>query len=506
MKFPGSMRRAAKRVDKYGVMTAREVRHINACIREEARARRAAIREQKKAERALLRLNEKARGVGLRQEKSPTQRYEEDLRRLQENETSDPYIAKLAHEMALNKALEDDIGALENILPDSLGKPVSFSFESFIKKKEYKDYLPPTDLIKPSRSPQWSEFVPKEPCRDDYRKEYIPPKELVEPLRTPRWEDFIVRPPSPYEYTIKPLGKFDSLLPWKKNAWGKKMEEATARYRAAQETYKENIALAKNKFEAEQRQHAEKETIRKQRLAEAAAANAEGIDRAFNTALEIYQEDLKEAKIRFEEAQKQHLAAEAERRQRLEEDRWLYELNKAKQLKLIDDENNELMQMKEEYHCCKKVGTISYFSGVLDSSLYPEKFPQVFELDYSPEARRITINYHLPSEEIIPKEKNYTYIKTKDELKVTERSKQEINNIYKSVVFSVALRTIYEVCVTDQNNCIHEIHFCGFVLTNQKQRLDLIIINIAKELFLTLDLTSSRPALIMKKIKADIYL
>jgi restriction system protein len=64
---------------------------------------------------------------------------------------------------------------------------------------------------------------------------------------------------------------------------------------------------------------------------------------------------------------------------------------------------------------------------------------------------------------VIPEVLEYKYIKTRDQIDHKLRKKSEIESAYKSMLCSLAIRTLYEVCKSDLGGAIDSIGFNGYV-------------------------------------------
>lgn len=102
---------------------------------------------------------------------------------------------------------------------------------------------------------------------------------------------------------------------------------------------------------------------------------------------------------------------------------------------------------------------------VLERSDYPDGFPQEFRTAYVPEAKEIVIEYELPSTQVIPAVAEYSYVKSKDEIREKARSAADIKDLYQDIVAAVCLRTVHEMFEADQEGHVEVVVFNGFVQT-----------------------------------------
>ena len=81
----------------------------------------------------------------------------------------------------------------------------------------------------------------------------------------------------------------------------------------------------------------------------------------------------------------------------------------------------DIERFKQEFATGSPSAIVEYFTMVLASSSYPEKFPQHAKLAYVPESKQLVVEYDLPVLETIPEVGSYKYVKAKDEVAETLR-------------------------------------------------------------------------------------
>lgn len=140
-----------------------------------------------------------------------------------------------------------------------------------------------------------------------------------------------------------------------------------------------------------------------------------------------------------------------------------WEKLKEKYYKDQSDFNNKIDLMKEEYLQKKPHSIIENCDLVLNNSKYPDYFPKTYELDYNPNKKLLIIDFCLPQIESLPRTKSVKYVKTEDNFKETSISNTALNQLYSSVVFQVAIRTVHEIFEADVVNAISSVCFNGYV-------------------------------------------
>jgi restriction system protein len=176
-----------------------------------------------------------------------------------------------------------------------------------------------------------------------------------------------------------------------------------------------------------------------------------------------YERELAEAEARYLTAIRDYEDAESERKTR--HAAFLANQDKAclAYTEKARNRNQEVDELEASYRSGDSSAIITYYSMVLERSDYPEGFPQEFRIAYTPESRQLVIDYELPTTEIIPKEVEYKYQKSKDIIESKPRKVSDIKDLYQDVVAAVALRTIHEVLEADQAKHIDIVVFNGFV-------------------------------------------
>ncbi len=155
----------------------------------------------------------------------------------------------------------------------------------------------------------------------------------------------------------------------------------------------------------------------------------------------------------------------------------------------------------------KEPGAISdYCEMVLTNSKYPDYFPQQWDLDYNAENLILIVDYSLPDIESLPTIKEVKYVASKDEFTETKLSSSFINNLYDSVLYQIALRTIHELYEADVVNAINSIVFNGWVdfvdkATGKNANACIMSIQALREEFLNINLEKVEPKACFKQFK-----
>jgi restriction system protein len=197
----------------------------------------------------------------------------------------------------------------------------------------------------------------------------------------------------------------------------------------------------------------------------------------------------------------------SERDKKLEIARNEYLINLDSYEKEYKSKCDEIEEFKRNYYILEKEAVISFVELVLESSDYFVNWGVDFDVTYSPDSKEILIEYKLPVIDIIPHKTDYKYIKLLDSIEGKNRKKTDIETCYKSLIASIAIRTIYEVLCTDAADAIDIISFNGYVnsinpVNGREINPILVSVLISKEKFNTINLRNISPIECLKGMSA----
>jgi restriction system protein len=124
--------------------------------------------------------------------------------------------------------------------------------------------------------------------------------------------------------------------------------------------------------------------------------------------------------------------------------------------------------------------------------LRPAGFPQRFRLAFVPESRQLVVEYELPGYERVPAIAAYTYVKSGDKVAEKARPARQRQQLYKSVVAQVTVRTIHELFEADRAGLVETVVFNGHVetvnaATGKTERPCLVTVRTTRDAFLDRD-------------------
>jgi restriction system protein len=149
-----------------------------------------------------------------------------------------------------------------------------------------------------------------------------------------------------------------------------------------------------------------------------------------------------------------------------------------------------------------------YFSQLLALSEYPAGFPCEYQMAYRQEPCELVVEYRLPPAEVVPRTRDFRYVKARGEIDELRRPVKEIKDLYASVIYQVALRTMWECfAASEAPQVVETVVFNGVVpatnrATGKPEELHLISAPASRATFSELVLDQLDPAACLKYLKA----
>jgi len=210
---------------------------------------------------------------------------------------------------------------------------------------------------------------------------------------------------------------------------------------------------------------------------------------------------------RFNRERQSALKAEAESAQKVFDvsiQRWHNE--KEKYLTEQQLRNEEIDRQKEAYFAKEPNAVKKYCELVLSNSLYPEMFPQEFELNFQSEGGVLIVDYMLLSLDDLPTLTEVKYIATRSEFTEKHLSESQKTKLYDEVIYQIALRTIHELYESDTIEVLSSIVFNGYVTalnraTGHHETNCILSLQAARSEFLAINLHAIEPKTCFKQLK-----
>lgn len=169
--------------------------------------------------------------------------------------------------------------------------------------------------------------------------------------------------------------------------------------------------------------------------------------------------------------------------------------------------SNKKIQEQENAYFRKDPNAIEdYCEMVLSNSVYPETFPQDWDLEYNSNNKILIVDYLLPNHEQVPALKEVKYIISRNEFKDVLLSASVFNKMYDSLLYQIPIRTIHELYEADAVKAIDSIVFNGWVksrdkATGQEVKPCILTVQASGDEFLSIDLRHIEPKACFKKLK-----
>jgi restriction system protein len=173
----------------------------------------------------------------------------------------------------------------------------------------------------------------------------------------------------------------------------------------------------------------------------------------------------------------------------------------------VDRHNAAVEAFEAAYRAGEPEAVMEYFSLVLNRSDLPEGFPEEFRIAYVPESKQLVVEHRLPTRDVVPAVSEYTYQKSKDEIKEKPRKKAEADELYRHLVASVALRVLNEMLGSDDADVLGAVVFNGVVrsvspATGEEVEPCVVSVRATRDEFRKLNLERVEPAACLKALGA----
>ena len=204
---------------------------------------------------------------------------------------------------------------------------------------------------------------------------------------------------------------------------------------------------------------------------------------------------------------RKYTAAEADRRRQLAGQRAAYDTAAAAFAAAAAEHNAGIDQFQRDCRAGDPEAVAAFCTLVLDSSVYPEGFPHQTRAVYRPDPKEAVIEWELPPQSVIPLDRDFRYVASRDAIDALPRAEKDIKERYRTVIAQVALRTIHEILVSTPGSAIELVTFYGYVSTKdpasgQPIRPLLLQVSAKREVFSTFVLSELDPVACLKRLNA----
>jgi restriction system protein len=205
----------------------------------------------------------------------------------------------------------------------------------------------------------------------------------------------------------------------------------------------------------------------------------------------------------------QHAAREAVRQQNLAQAKAAFDRQVAEIQQRTAAQHAEIDNFQREFSSGSPFAIVNYFMMVLTRSSYPDSFPQHAKLAYVPESKQLVVEYDLPSLEIVPAAGSYKYTKARDEVTEVPRPQTQRKALYASLIAEVTLRSLYELFKADRTGYLDTVVFNGYVEsvdkgTGRLVRSCLVTVRTSRDTFTQLNLSKVDPLACLNVLNASV--
>lgn len=164
----------------------------------------------------------------------------------------------------------------------------------------------------------------------------------------------------------------------------------------------------------------------------------------------------------------------------------------------IQEQNNQVEAERNRWLSRDPVAIEEYCQMVLSNSEYPDWITQDFELEFNGANGMLVVDFGLPAAEDIPRVKEFKYAKANDSIREVAFSERDLDALYESVCYQIAIRTIHEVIEADKVQALKAVVFNGIVnavnpATGNQESIPVLSIQADRDLFERFDLSKVEP-------------
>ena len=174
-----------------------------------------------------------------------------------------------------------------------------------------------------------------------------------------------------------------------------------------------------------------------------------------------YEQQLDSARADYAQAVERYTVAEADRRRQFTRERAAYDAAVAKFTSAVTAHNAEVDQFQRDCWAGDPEAVARFCTLVLDASAYPDNFPHQTRTVYRPDQHEVVIDWELPPPSVIPLDRDYLYLATRDAIDASPRPGKEIEELYRAVIAQIGLRTVHEILISTPGGVVDRVTFYG---------------------------------------------
>jgi restriction system protein len=223
-----------------------------------------------------------------------------------------------------------------------------------------------------------------------------------------------------------------------------------------------------------------------------------------------HQVKVEEATAAFAEAERRHAVRETDRIAALAREREAFEATIAELEASVARQHDDVDELETRYAAGDPDAVKEYYAAVLGSIALPYDPPDgESRVAFSPQSRQLAIELELPTFDVVPMDREYRYIKTRDEIKPVPLPATERKRLYASLIAQAALAVLRAAFRADSHAVAETIVLNGHVHTIDKRTGQhihpcLLTVRTTRERFEQLNLELVDPAECLKGLSASV--
>lgn len=222
---------------------------------------------------------------------------------------------------------------------------------------------------------------------------------------------------------------------------------------------------------------------------------------------------IQEAHRQFEKAMEEHqvaldaaIAEDIRRKALMEQQRALFAQAEAAYAEECAAANAKVDAFRSGVYSRDPDAVVEHAELVLGNSQYPGWHKPDFTVAYSHESGMLVVDYRLPAPKELPTLEKVTYVKSRDERMEKHVSESRQRQMFDSVCYQIALRTIHELFEADDANALDGVTFNGWVeavnlATGRTESGCILSVQAIKGEFMAFDLSRVDPKACFKALK-----
>jgi restriction system protein len=175
----------------------------------------------------------------------------------------------------------------------------------------------------------------------------------------------------------------------------------------------------------------------------------------------------------------------------------------------IGQQHKDVDAFENAYRARDASAVTEYFTGVLEQDQLPDGYPTASRVAYVSESRQLVVERDLPGPDLVPAERTFRYVKSKDSIEGSPRPAAQLKAVYTSMVAQLALRTLHSLFAADVAGVVDTV-VLNCVLdtvnpaTGKPERPCLLTVRTSRDVFSEHDLSRVDPAACLKHLSAEV--